>query len=160
MSRVPSPRVGKSLWSGPKAASVSDLVAATMRKRKAAVPLPDAGELLRKVGQTVGDEMDNCAFALDLAAHRHHPSGQHHSPLGLKRRPDHHVGDAGLFLERDEHDALCGPGPLPDQNKTSRLQPPPVPRPIASAQVTIRRPARSARRNSTGCRRRLRPTYR
>ena len=100
-----------------------------MRQRKSAIPLADAGEVVREIGQMVGDEVDHLAFALDLAAYRHHARGQHDTPLAFKqRRPDHQVGDTGLILDRDEHDALGGSRPLPDQDQPCGLQPSPVPR--------------------------------
>jgi hypothetical protein len=48
------------------------LIATAVRQRKGDVALTDARELRRKIGKMVRDEMDDLAFALDAAAHRHH----------------------------------------------------------------------------------------
>ena len=58
-------------WIGARSA-VPHLIAAAMRQRKRDVALADARKLRRKIGKMLRDEMDDLAFALDAAAHRHH----------------------------------------------------------------------------------------
>ena len=53
--------------------AVMEFVASSMRQRKRLVPLPDAGELARHVGQSLRHEVDDLALALDAATHGNHP---------------------------------------------------------------------------------------
>jgi hypothetical protein len=89
--------------------AVVEFVAAPMWQREAVIPITDAGEFGGQIGQMVCDEMDDFALALDAALHSDHARRQDNAPLAfIEGRPDHQVGDAGLVLDGDEHDALGG----------------------------------------------------
>ena len=58
--------------------------------------------------------VDDLAFALDVAVDGEQLRAQQLAALAVAQiAPDDHVGRAGLVLERDEHDAARGVGPLP-----------------------------------------------
>jgi hypothetical protein len=56
----------------PEAAAVPYLIAASVRQRKPAVALADAGEVGGQIREMIRNEVDDGSLALDLAAHRHH----------------------------------------------------------------------------------------
>ena len=71
--------------------------------------------------------MHHLAFALDAAANGQHARGQDDAPeLFEDLEPDHDIGDAGLVLQRDEHDALGRSGALADQHEARGLHPPAI----------------------------------
>lgn len=105
-------------------AAMADLVAASMRDREARVAISHAGELGREICEVVGDEMDDLALALNASAHRDHARRQDHAAVFFEHLgPDNEIGDAGLVFHRDEHDALCRAGPLPDQYEAGGFEP-------------------------------------
>src|ERR1700730_2633028 len=87
--------------------AVVELVAAAVRQRERDVSIANARQRVRQIGQPMSDEMDDLARALDAAVDRHHPCRKDHPALPfIKLRPDHEIGDAGLVLDGDEHDAF------------------------------------------------------
>jgi hypothetical protein len=90
----------------------------------AVVSVPHGGKLGRQIGQMVGDEMDNLAFALDAALHADHAGRQDNEALAfVERRSDHQVGDAGFVLDGDKHDALGGSRLLSHKHQAGGGQP-------------------------------------
>ena len=160
MSRVRKPFGGSSRGSGPPPPWWTSSPR-PCGSGKAASRLADAGQLGRQIGELMGDEMDDLALALDAAAHGDHAGAQHDAAVFLEHlRPDHQVGDAGLVLDRDEHDALGDAGPLADQHEAGRLQPAPVAgvHRLGAGDDAAR--ARDRRAGSaTGCWRSVRPTW-
>jgi hypothetical protein len=72
----------------------------------------------------VGDEMHNIAFTLDASVDANHSGGQNDAPISLEHLyPHHQIGDAGFVLDRDEHDAFGGAGPLSDEDQAGYLRP-------------------------------------
>jgi len=75
----------------------------------------DTGEQGREIVEPLGNDVDHFPFPLDLAANAHHRSAKHDAAVLLEDiGPDNEIGDIGLVLERDEHDALGGTGVLAD----------------------------------------------
>jgi hypothetical protein len=104
--------------------AVVEFVAAPVWQREAHVALADCGKFGGQIGQLVCDEMDDFALALDAALHGDHAGGEDDAaPALVERRPDHQVGDAGLVLDGDEHDALGGSRLLAHQHQTGGGQP-------------------------------------
>jgi hypothetical protein len=69
-------------------------------------------------------KMHDLALSLDAAVNRHHAGRRDDAPLLLEQaRPDHEVGDAGLVLDGDKHNAFGGTRPLPDQHKSGGRKP-------------------------------------
>ena len=98
-------------------AAMMEFVAAPVWQRETGVPVADAGEIRRQVRQMIGHEMDDVALALDAALHGDHAGRENDATLAfIKRRPDHQVGDAGLVLDGDKHDALRRPWLLTHQD--------------------------------------------
>ena len=68
------------------------------------------------------NHMNDVLVPLDHAVDQHQPAAHDHLAVALKHfRPDHHIGNAGLVLERHEHHPLGGSRPLADQHKASDL---------------------------------------
>lgn len=87
----------------------------------------DAGQRIGQVVETMRDDMDHLALALDPPVNPQHPGGEDHPTLFLiEARPDDEVGHARLILNGDEHHPLGGSGLLPDQHQARDLHRPPV----------------------------------
>src|ERR1700730_14718020 len=72
----------------------------------------------------LGDKVNDLALALDAAVDRHHPGRNDHPALLLEHlRPDHEIGDAGLVLDGDEHDAFRRARHLPHEHEAGGLEP-------------------------------------
>ena len=79
---------------------------------------PPVLQLDGEIDETLGDDMDDEAFALQPPANGEELAGHHHPPVLCQHlRPDDDIGDAGLVLEGDEDDALGGAGHLPHENE-------------------------------------------
>src|SRR5208283_166819 len=72
----------------------------------------------------MSDEMDDLPLALDTAVDRHHTCRKDHPALPfIEFWPNHEIGDAGLVLDGDEHDALRRARHLPHEHQAGGLEP-------------------------------------
>ncbi|EYR83762.1 UvrD/REP helicase [Shinella sp. DD12] len=105
-----------------------ELAVAPMRKRKRIAELAQSPEVIRKIEQPLGDQVNDLAFPLDLAIDGQHGGRQDEPALPLKNlRPDHCVDDTGLILQRHEHHPLGRAWPLPHEDETTGHKPTTVP---------------------------------
>ena len=103
------------------------LVAAAVGQGEWRVPLADARQLGREVGDPVDHDMHHLTLALDPARHGDHAGGEDDAAMLLEDLlPDDEIGDAGLVLEGDEHDAPRRSRSLAHQHDPGRLHPSPV----------------------------------
>jgi hypothetical protein len=61
--------------------AVVQFIAAPMRQRKGGITAVATCQRVRKVGQPMGDKMDDLALALDAAVDRHHPGRKDYAAL-------------------------------------------------------------------------------
>lgn len=92
--------------------------------------------------------MHDFSLALHPALHAEHAGTEKQRPVLFEHfLPDHDIGDAGLVLHGDKHDALGRTRALAHQDQTGRR---PSLACIASVQVTTRGRESSCRRKLTG----------
>ena len=83
-----------------------------------------AGQQRGQVVEALGDDVNDVALALDLAAHAHHRRAEHDAPVLLEQvGPDDEIGDVGLVLQRDEHHPLRRSGLLTKQHQAGDVDP-------------------------------------
>ena len=75
----------------------------------------------------MGDEVDDFALTLNTTTDRDHAGGKDHAAIFIAHLgPDDEIGDAGLILQGDEHDALGAARPLADEHEAGGFEPPPI----------------------------------
>ena len=88
-------------------AGMLGLIAAPGRDRERFVQAPNLPQKVRVVADMLGDDVDDAAFTLNLAAAGQHLRAENGPAMFLKERgPDNQIGDIAFVFERDEHDAL------------------------------------------------------
>jgi hypothetical protein len=99
------------------------LIAAGVGDGEGFVALADAAQHGGQVRQVFGDDVDDIAFLLQLAAAGDHAGGQHEAALFFEYRgPEDQVGVAGFVLDGDEQHAPGAPGTLADQDDAGDFQ--------------------------------------
>ena len=95
-----------------------------MWQRKGIVAVADRSKRIRHVDEMFAHQVDHVAFPLDAPATGEHAGRQDQAALLLEeRRPDDEIGDVGLVLDGDEHDALGRTRFLPHQHEARHRHP-------------------------------------
>ena len=88
-------------------AGMLGLIAASGRDRERFVQAPNLPQKVRVIAHMLGDDVDDAAFRLDLAAACQHLPPENGPAMFLKERgPYDEIGNIPLVFKRDEHDAL------------------------------------------------------